>query len=104
MQSEDEVNQLATVYEAESFYSTLRTKCWDTCIHANFDMETAVAATYKKGRDRILPYDACLRRCRGRMNSSHDEISEDFMKQIEQMAQKQKEMEAMQQGGNPGMM
>ena len=93
-------------------------------------MDTAVAATYKKGRcvvqsifffffflnvkllqnlsktttnrDRLVPYDACLRRCMGRMNSSHDEISEDFMKQIELMAAKQKEMEAMQ--GPPGMM
>eukprot|EP01059_Diplonema_ambulator_P014746 TRINITY_DN25714_c0_g1_i1.p1 TRINITY_DN25714_c0_g1~~TRINITY_DN25714_c0_g1_i1.p1 ORF type:complete len:126 (+),score=25.67 TRINITY_DN25714_c0_g1_i1:42-380(+) len=105
---QDQLDQVATMFEGESFYSTLRTKCWDVCVHSTFDREKAIEATYAKGkRDRMEPYDGCLRRCLGRLNTTHEEISEEFVKNIEAMVQRNQMMEAagaapVPQGGGFG--
>ncbi|KAJ9457911.1 hypothetical protein DIPPA_17941 [Diplonema papillatum] len=97
-----DMDQVATVYEGESFYSSVRDLCWDACVHGSFDKDKAVAATFTPGRDRMEPYDACLRRCLSRLHTAHEEISEDFMKNIEAMVERNNVKQAAM-GGPPGM-
>eukprot|EP01061_Rhynchopus_euleeides_P000398 TRINITY_DN10276_c0_g1_i1.p2 TRINITY_DN10276_c0_g1~~TRINITY_DN10276_c0_g1_i1.p2 ORF type:complete len:140 (+),score=29.53 TRINITY_DN10276_c0_g1_i1:106-525(+) len=91
----DQLEQVANMYEMESFYASLCNTCWDTCVHKQFDAKTAVEQTHQKEkRDRMEPFDPCVRRCLGRIASANMDITEEFVKSIQEMAEKRAAMDA----------
>eukprot|EP00756_Hemistasia_phaeocysticola_P043540 Hpha_TRINITY_DN17121_c0_g1::TRINITY_DN17121_c0_g1_i1::g.146722::m.146722 len=104
MANEQQMEQFAHLYEGEAFFVTMRQKCWDTCVQEAFDAVAAASnPPQPRSVERLEPYRPCIKRCITRTFKIQEEISEQFVKSMEDMKQRQEAMQqAMGQMG-PGM-
>eukprot|EP01062_Namystynia_karyoxenos_P043952 TRINITY_DN32240_c0_g2_i1.p2 TRINITY_DN32240_c0_g2~~TRINITY_DN32240_c0_g2_i1.p2 ORF type:complete len:120 (+),score=44.07 TRINITY_DN32240_c0_g2_i1:89-448(+) len=106
---EQQMEHFANAFEGESFFSTLRSKCWEVCFHDNFDPVAAAERPLPRKADRLDDASrACLKRCIGRMFKIQEEVNEQFVKSVEELKEREQMqqmqmMGAMQGGPPPGM-